>query len=146
MLLVQGWCILQADNPAGSSLDQIIHADQALFDSFRRWAAENESPFLDWRLVDYLNNHTGLLSFMASRNHRASMVWDMLDWVATASARSFGVVYVFDDEDVPERTGYRRTEVDYSNVFRVHVVRDGQVTEQSDPFLGPVHPHLFDAL
>lgn len=62
---------------------------------------------------------------------------------------SYGLFYCHDDEDTRESTisGHHPSK-DYDNVFRVHRLLHGELTELPDPFFGlvqgnidPVHPY-----
>ena len=148
MLTGFGWCHLRSLKPAATAAleqDQVVAAaDEALWRSFRDWMAETTSPFLDWRLVDHLNNASGLLTFTVSRNHRSSHVWTMLDWIVENGPASYGLFYVHDDEDSKGNHSYDRGNADRSNVFRVHRLMNGQIVELPDPFFGQIVPALED--
>jgi hypothetical protein len=80
--------------------------------------------------------------FCVARNHRASAVWDMLQWIATNGTGSYGLFYVHDDEDRLGNVDYGRGAEDFSNMFRVHRLANGLVEELPDPFLSPIVPRL----
>ena len=84
-----------------------------------------------------------MLLFGIARNHRASPVWAMLEWIAARGPGSYGLFFAHDDEDIvdPSRHG-RGIAEDYSNVFRVHRIKNGVVTELADPFFGPLTPTI----
>jgi len=153
-----GWCHLRSSRqPLRSATldsvrqidDEIDRCDELLWLKFREWMTDNSSPFLQWQLHEQLNNETGMLHFCVSRNHRASTVWAMLDWIAQNGVGSYGLFYCNDDEDVMDRNAYNRNPpMDYTNQFRVHRILNGSVTELDDPFFGlidggidPVHPY-----
>lgn len=135
-----GWCVLRAQPPPeqhlGPDPDDLDadrarrEADEALWGAFRARMAEVDEPFLRWDLVDQNNNDSGVLTFSVSRNHRASGVWAMLDWIAAHALGAYGLFFVHDDEGP------------HPDVFRVHRVRHGRVDELADPLLGPVWPDL----
>lgn len=149
MLRGYGWCLLRAMRP--ESIDALEsdpdrgdsvadEADERLWEDFRVWMGENEFGLLQWHLTEYLNNDRGVLTFHVSRNHTAPEAWAMLNWIAEHGPGSYGLFFVHDDED---NGSYRRpTGVDRSNVFRVHRLLNGVLTETDDPFLGHVHPLL----
>jgi hypothetical protein len=158
MMLGFGWCHLRSSREGYrvanlsdiDSLDAAIDlTDEKLWSDFRRWIQANGEPYLQWQLFEQLNNDRGLLTFVVSRNHRASCVWDMLNWIAQNGPGSYGLFYCHDDEDVINRTAYNRNNPrDYDNVFRVHRIQHGTVTELTDPFFGaieggidPIHPY-----
>jgi hypothetical protein len=84
--------------------------------------------------VRYVNGEA-FWHFGTLRNHRSSYVEELLGVIhefAAYAAGSYGLVYVYDDED--ERR----------NDFQVLVVRRGEVLEPSDMFLSPIVPTLED--
>jgi hypothetical protein len=68
----------------------------------------------------------------------------MLDWIAANGLGSYGLFFVHDDEDDAANDNYGRAGVDHSNVFRVHRVLHGTITEMDDPFFREVWPVLED--
>ena len=66
----------------------------------------------------------------------------MLKWIARNGSGSYGLLFVHDDEDLIDNHSYGRGNVDHSNVFRVHRIANGQLSEMSDPFFGPIVPNL----
>ena len=158
MLLGFGWCHLRSSRVAIrdaklSDIDQvdaeIDAADQKLWNEFRTWMEVSAESFIQWQLCESLNNEKGLLTWCVSRNHRSSAVWEMLDWVVTHGPGSYGLFYCHDDEDTRESSFIgRHPSMDYDNVFRVHRLLHGELTELDDPFFGlvqgnidPVHPY-----
>ena len=153
-----GWCHLQTSREPlrGASLDdvarlddEIDRADDAMFAAFRKLMSEHDESLLSWTLLERYNNDHGLLNYSLSRNHRASGVWDMLDWIVKNAPGSYGLFYCHDDEDTMDRNSYgRNPPMDYDNVFRVHRIKEGRLEELADPFFGqiegdlePVHPY-----
>lgn len=117
----------------------IAHADNRMWREFRFWMGAIEEPQLKWNLVEECRWSGGLLTFTVVRNHRASYVWDMLEWIAQHAQGSYGLYYCHDDEDHRGATRYGRTNTeDYGNVFRVHRILNGKISEHIDPFFGPV--------
>jgi hypothetical protein len=152
MLSGYGWCVLRASRDAYSiatiddvrSIDaQVDAADKLFWSEFRTWMAARETPWLLWHFYEYHNNASGTLLFFISRNHRASPVWDMLQWIAANGHGSYGIFYAHDDEDVIDSSTRGREIVeDYDNVFRVHRILNGSVTELADPFFGSIIPNI----
>ena len=107
------------------------------------------SQLLQWQFFEHLNNDHGLLTFCVSRNHRSSNVWAMLDWIVKNGPGSYGLFYCHDDEDSMDRFAFgRQPPMDYDNVYQVHRLLNGRITELNDPFFGliegsidPVHPY-----
>ena len=111
MLLAHGWAVLQSSREKYKGVsqeelfaldEQVDRADELLWKSYKEWMRENESPYLKWQFQERLNNHHGLLQFSVSRNHRSSILWDMLNWLAANSESTYGIIYVHDDEDEDE--------------------------------------------
>ena len=152
MLFGAGWCVLRSSRDAYETasvddldtLDPVTKRnDEKLFSDFREWMTEHDSRWLLWTLYEQHNNHDGLLQFFISRNHRASPVWDMLQWIASNGPSSYGLFYVHDDEDVVDHSRFGRgIKEDFDNVFRVHRIQRGAVTEHPDPFFGPIVPNI----
>lgn len=148
-----GWCVLRSSRDAWASatVDEVVALnevhrlqDEQLWQQFRLWMEEHKSPWILWQLYEHHNNHDGFLHFYISRNHRSSPVWEMLQWIADNGKDSYGLFYVHDDEDVvQELHRYSRgTTENYDNVFRVHRILKGVVTELPDPFFGPIVPNI----
>ncbi len=152
MLNATGWIIVRTSRERYAdpelTLDQMVDVlddavrikDEALWQQLRVWLDENADPGLKWQFAEQLNNMSGLLQFAASRNHRASCIWDMMRWIAVNGSGSYGVVYVHDDEDTKGNSHYRRGDNDFSNCFRVWRILNGKVEELDDPFLSPIVP------
>lgn len=154
-----GWCILRSSHESYrdaefSELERIDEAvdaaDRKLWAAFNEWCAANPHPMFRTYFHETINFQNGILMFCISRNHRAAPVWDMLDWIAQNGPGSYGLFYVHDDEDAHDPTvapkRYSRftppVDYDYTNVFRVHRIENGRVTELDDPFFGPIMPNL----
>jgi len=142
MLLGFGWAVIQASRLrfVGASfeqcevLDEESHrADQALWADCRAWLERCGDPWLRWQLSERLNNHSGILQFHTSRNHRTSAFWDLGEFIARQSEGSFGVLYVHDDED----SGRRIEGQDFSLSFRVWRILDGELSEHADRLFSP---------
>lgn len=153
-----GWCHLRSSRESlrDAAIDQVTEietaidkADEQLWADFRVWMDENKEPYVQWQFIEELNNHRGLLTFCVSRNHRTSNVWAMLNWIVANGPGSYGLFYCHDDEDSMDRFAYfRRPPMDYSNLYQVHRLLNGRITELTDPFFGaiegnidPVHPY-----
>lgn len=141
MLLGLGWAVIQAPRSklAGAryaevdALDaELAIADRALWTACRFWLEKCGDPWLKWQFSEQLNNHSGLLQFHTSRNHRMSEFWSLAEFIALQSTGSFGVLYVHDDEDEGQRTGR-----DNSLSFRVWRILDGDLTEHDDQMFSP---------
>lgn len=151
MLLAHGWAVLQssrdryadADPEKVNALDeQSLAEDQFLWEEFGVWMQSNEDPFMVLSFTKQLNNHHGLLHFAVSRNHRSTKMWDMLKFLAASSTGTYGLVYVYDNEDTKGNTKYGRGLVDHSNEYRVWRILQGELLEFDDPLLSPIVPRI----
>jgi hypothetical protein len=151
MLFAVGWCVLRTSRSAYETatvadvdvLDSAIRdADEKLWAAFKTWMRDHESPWLLWSLIEHHNNHDGLLQAYISRNHRASPFWEMLKWIEENAIGSYGLFYVHDDEDFVDPQYGRAIPESYANVFRVHRILNGKVSELPDPFFGPIVPQI----
>jgi hypothetical protein len=115
----------------------LAQADKLLWDELELWLKNCDDPWLKWQFERRNNNHTGLLQLNTSRNHRASRVWELLEFLAKSSTDTYGILYVNDDEDIEGLTHYGRGDANYQNVFRVWSLKSGQLAEHADPFLSP---------
>lgn len=112
MFVGYGWCVLRTARPAvvtarEDALDEADAADRDLWDAFRRYMDAMSFEWIEWNLIDHLNNESGVLTFVTSRNHRRPDVFTMLSWIAEHGPKSYGLLYVEDMEDVPERVARR---------------------------------------
>jgi hypothetical protein len=147
-----GWCLLRATRPAEAGHlepdpdardKHADHANSLLWAGFRAWMEANGDPFLIWQFSEHNNNDSGVLTFSVSRNHRLSGVWGMLDWIAFHGPGSYGLFFVYDDEDDGTNNN-GRAGIDHSSTFRVHRLLHGTLTEMADPFFGEIWPGLDD--
>lgn len=73
------------------------------------------------------------LSIHGLRNHRYEPAIDLFRWVAAELPGSYGLLYVYDDEDHGRGS-------DFTNEFRVWRLARGVCEEHADPFLSPYFP------
>jgi immunity protein 7 of polymorphic toxin system len=78
-------------------------------------------------------NGTCMVWFAGCPNHRYDRVLDLLPWLGRLAPGSYGLLYVWDDEDL-----------DAENRFRVWRLARGQVEERTDPFFSPCIPTIED--
>ncbi|MBK9585331.1 MAG: hypothetical protein KA099_01005 [Alphaproteobacteria bacterium] len=148
MLLGFGWAVIQASRKSyiKATFDQVFDLDEvmqsrdsSLHVECRAWLEVCEDPWLKWQFIEHLNNHSGLLQFCTSRNHRTSSIWDLTRFICEQSDGSYGVLYIWDDEDLGERAGQN-----YASSYRVWRILDGQLTEHNDSLFTPlVSPNAF---
>lgn len=147
MLFGYGWCRLLTPRPPVANTEESVleaadAADEQMWAEFRRFMASQDTRWIEWELHDYLNNNTGVLTYCLSRNHREPQVFDMLAWIAQHGSASHGLLYIHDDEDESSRSQRRGQPGDHNNVYRVHRLMNGEVTEMADPFFGSISPGL----
>lgn len=73
------------------------------------------------------------------RNHRDATVVDFFRWLGSRASRSYGLLYIRDDED-------SRRGKDYENKFRVWRLARGRLDELDDSFLSPYVPKVEENL
>ena len=83
---------------------------------------------IKWNFYRRLNNMRGLLTLVTSRNHRCNDFIELVNWIAVKAEGSYGIIYVYDDEDENSQ-----------NEFKVWRILNGRVEEFSDILLGPYH-------
>ena len=152
MLNAYGWCVVRASRepyrdvtPDGDAIDkldeQLDSEDAKLSNDLAEWLNES-APGLQWTLNHRAWSDARVVLYSVSRNHRASHLWDFLDWVVANAPGSYGLTFVHDDEDVPGNRTYGRGDADHSNEFRVFRIANGKIEEFDDPFLSPLVPTI----
>lgn len=149
MLVAFGWMKIQSSRLAYQSvnfedldnIDEAIDAsEKVLFQEVKRWLNDNGNGWLKWQFSEALNNHSGLLQFYTSINHRRSGIWDLMDFVSTQSLGSYGAIYIHDDEDIN-----RIDSLDFRSSYRIWRILDGKVTEHDDKLFSPFSsPNAFE--
>ena len=91
----------------------------------------------------------GLDSFMISgmHNHKQDYVVEIFEWVAEHLPGSYGLLYIWDDEDCYgsySRYQYTDETIDNTNKFLVWKLAKGKLTQVDDPFLSPCIPTIED--
>lgn len=142
-----GWCRLSTARPPvlGSDEEALEAADAAdalLWSEYRNFMSRLNCQWIEWQLHDYANNDTGVLTFSVSRNHRRPEVFEMFEWIARSGPASHGLLYVHDDEDEQDQARRRGQSGDFSNLYRVYRLMNGEIAELSDPFFGQITPGL----
>jgi hypothetical protein len=125
-----GWVTIgvsSADEDETALLDRIV-------ERVRRAVRD----FGDIDLVDLRwANGVPMLHFAGMDKHGGVMAPELLDLftrVGTLAPGSYGLLHVWDDQDLQ-----------HDNEFRVHRMARGQVTELADTYLSPVAPVIVDA-
>ena len=83
-------------------------------------------------------NGTKYVTLNGYHNHESKtteMLLDFYRYVAEKAIGSYGLLYIYDDEDL-------RGE---DNEFQVYVLAKGQIQKRKDPFLSPFIPTVEDA-
>lgn len=139
MLDAYGWVIVQSsrtkyegvlDEHIDALDDETRKADEQLWDRFEHFLSglSQRSPLLKAQFTRYFNNTSGHLSVLCSRNHSAPELFELLGWITSNAAGSYGVVYIRNDEST------------FPNEFRIIRIAKGQQTEHVDPLLSPIYP------
>lgn len=151
MLEAYGWVVVRTSrdifvNAPFEELDAIDDLvdkrDAQLWNDLQDYLRARELSCLRWQFYERLNNQSGILQFCESRNHRSADTWALMDWIAKHGTGSYGLVYVHDDEDIPDNKTYNRGQHDFANVFRVWRILNGELHELDDPFLSPIVPTI----
>ncbi|NOS94596.1 MAG: hypothetical protein HOP30_22015 [Cyclobacteriaceae bacterium] len=126
MIEYHGWIVVR------ESFDEKGEDDEKLHDLFRQvqnkiQSLHKENEFYDLR---YLNG-TLHLSIQGNHNHRDEQLLDFYKWVAQNAIGSYGLLYVYDEEDRQRENG---------NKFKVWRMKKGQVDELDDVYLSPYFP------
>ena len=128
MFEFHGWVTVRVDDRDDPDMDVKRGREQDAIDKVRsaiRIADDNFS-FFDLRRT---SNELIVLSAHGLRNHRYEPVIELFRWLARELPNSYGLLYVYDDED-------RK----HDNEFRVWQVARGRFDEASDTLLSPYVP------
>jgi hypothetical protein len=126
MFIYHGWAVIR---------DGTYDCDEARLRHIAARLQELAPEFNDgsgWTDVRWING-TCFLTFAGNPNHRHDCVFEWFNWLAKNAIGSFGLMYLWDDEDA-----------EFRNAFRVFCLRRGQVEERIDPFLSPCIPVIED--
>ena len=122
--------------------DKFDIENKKLYQELTDWLDVNDDGFIKWQFTEHLNVESGILQFHASRNHRTSVVWRLMEFISEQSLGSYGAIYIHDDED-----DNRVQSNDFSLSFRVWRILDGKITEHEDTLFSPFSSrHAFDVL
>jgi hypothetical protein len=130
MIDINGWVVLSntidGETHYGSLNEQLSHLNDYLMSlgNFNQVFAFNEV------------NHNHVLNITIAHNHDlgyTDMIEELLNKVAERLVGSYGLVYIWNDEDLEN----------YNN-FVVYKLARGQVRKESDPFLSPCNPTIED--
>ena len=135
MFEFHGWLSLHSDDwddPDPAVLEERLDAAEAALRGEIEKADDGFSVFE----IRRAGNGLRTLCVQGLRNHRYEPVVDLFRWAAGNLAESYGLLYVWDDED------RRGGDADHSNAFRVWRVAQGEFDEQADPFLSPCVPTI----
>ena len=156
MLFAVGWFVVgvprtdDATRPdSACDADDFCDAqDEVLWSALERQLeiVAATDPFVQCRWERQLNNARGVLQVLASRNHRSSGIWSLLEWLAESSAGNYGLLHVHDDEDGRDRHSKtaEHGEPDFDNAFRVWRLARGVISEHADTLLSPIVPTVVD--
>jgi len=135
MFEFHGWLSLHSDDredldPATLE-ERLDSAESAL-------AREIEKADDDFSVFEIRRAGNGLryISVHGLSNHRYEPVISLFRWAAENLTESYGLLYVWDDEDC------RGDDANHTNAFRVWRVAQGKFDEYADPFLSPCVPTI----
>lgn len=134
MFEFHGWLSLRVDEQDDPDLaileERLDRAERALLNEVEK--VDDDFSVFELRRA---GNALRYLSVHGLTNHRYSQVIDLFRWVAASLPESYGLLYVWDNEDDRENGSY-------SNAFRVWRVAQGALTEHADAFLSPRVPTI----
>ena len=125
MFEIYGWARIADSLTTNQTPIELLDELQKQIDDMRR------EGWVVGRLDRNLNDSIHALTIVGSRNHRYAAVVDLFRWIAENAPGSYGLLYVWDDED---------NRNDYNNCFRVWRLARGRLEEMDDPFLSPRIP------
>jgi hypothetical protein len=127
MFEYHGWAVVRDDayGTDESRMQEIVAELQTAIDDFG-----DGSGMTDVRWV----NGQCMVHFAGCPNHRHDQVFALFPWLAARAPGSYGLLYVWDDENPRDE-----------NEFRVWVLLRGRVEEEGDRFLSPCVPTIEDA-
>lgn len=123
MFEFHGWAVLRWDDSLSGSEEQMAAIQQAAD------AARSEFSIAE---VSRLHNDLTVVHVHGLRNHRVASIQRLFEVVAQEAPQSYGLLYVWDEED----------ELGFENAFRVWRLARGQFTVMPDPFLSPCVPTI----
>ncbi len=126
MIEYHGWVVVRESfdekGEDDEKLNEIVRLVQNKIQSLNKG-----NEFYDLRYM----NGTSHLSIQGNHNHRDEQLLDFFIWVAHNSVGSYGLLYVYDDEDRQRGN---------DNKFKVWRMKKGQVDEVDDVYLSPYFP------
>jgi hypothetical protein len=133
MFEFHGWATIRVPDDDGQPSKPIGRgAEFEAIKNLRTAINEAHDEFCDFD-IRRAGNGLIVLSMHGLRNHRYEPAIELFRWIATHLPDSYGLFYIFDDED-----GKRGS--DFSNEFRVWRLARGVCEETADPFLSPYFP------
>jgi hypothetical protein len=122
MFEYHGWATLREgdDGFDGGQLHQILDELKDVIGEF-----SDGSGVADVRWT----NGNAMVWFAGCPNHRHERVFGLFPWLAKHAPSSYGLLYIWDDEDPS-----------HHNTFQVWCLRRGKVELRFDPFLSPCEP------
>ncbi len=132
MFEFHGWANIRVDDRDDPDLkvlrDREEHAIDLVQAAIRR--TTDDFSLFDLRRT---SNEMIVLLVHGLRNHRYEPVIELFRSVAAELPDSYGLLYIYDDEDHDRGA-------DHENEFRVWRLVRGRLEEKSDPFLSPYIP------
>lgn len=135
MFEFHGWLSIHVDDQDDPDLAILDERLDSAKSALRREIALVDDDFSVFE-VRQAGNALCYVAVHGRRNHRYTPVFNLFQWVAKNLPDSYGLLYVWDDED--DRGG----KADYTNAFRVWRVAQGSFDEHADMFLSPCVPTI----
>src|SRR5688572_23825915 len=120
-----GWVNIWAADPDAGTLAN----DESAIGVIQAQLAQPNDDVAGWFEIRRTMNGQIVVVAYGLRNHRRTGALEVFRWIGERYPRSYGLLYVFDDED-PER----------GNEFVVYRLAHGCIVEFRDTVLSPVIP------
>ena len=120
-----GWAVLWC----GGDDEQHARNVHRLETEFRAYLCE-VAPEPTWRLFE--QNVVTIYNISGIHNHPRNYVLESFQWIADRAPRSYGLLYLNDDEQTP----------DAAENFVAWRLAKGELTKHPDPFLSPRFPTI----
>ena len=134
MFQFHGWLCIQIDDSDDADI-QVLDARMAIaVNKLKSKIVEIDDGFCHFH-IGQAGNDLNYAALHGLRNHRFEPIIDLFRWAAKNLPESYGLLYVWDDED-------HAREKNFENCYRVWRLAQGQLEERADPFLSPCIPTI----
>lgn len=129
-MIFHGWIQIEADDSDDADASILDQRQQACAEKLKDKLKETTDDFCHFD-VKTAGNGLTYLTVHGNRNHRFQPVIDLFEWIAESLEHSFGLLYVWDDEEKGR-----------DNEFVVYRVARGSFTQHDDSLLSPCIPTI----